>query len=509
MRLEPSLGRVQLAPIWLVVWLLGVAGSGLAIVALTIFSADPVWLRVANGTVPAFVGSACAWAGYRTVRRQPAVLWTPLPWFLAAWAIYYGFGPLVYVYGTPDSVAYMDSFYPVDQTTLLRTNALNLVALPAVVGGIKLFAHLRIAGASWRRPTTPHGPWRVAGLFLAIGVPIKYLFELPYVLGLVDFVLPGAIQYLGTFSGLAIIPLSVAASEGRRGAGFALWALVLSELAVGMVMLAKLHIIKTVLLVLLGQYAVRQNLRSLILAALTIAVAYVVVLSPFVNFARIMLGRASAQDITEAASAVQAFGAEGREALADALPGVQAWWTRLAYPNAQAFAMAEYDGDRPGWTFAMAAYVFLPRFLYDEKPIMTPGIEFTRLIQGTDTSSTGLGFAGEAYWNGGWPLVIGTGLVVGGLFAVLGRLSITAISTRRWLLVPLVFQAIYLGLRPDDWFVPAYIGGVLQVLVVVGLLHLIAGRFVAQPRGLARSKRGVSFTSTRTLEGLRGRGAVQ
>lgn len=509
MRSELSLARVQLAPPRLVALLLGVCGSGLAFVVLTIFSADPAWMRVANGTVPALVGAACVWASYRSVRRQPAALWTPLPWFLAAWAVYYGFGPLVYVYGTPESVAYMDNLYAVSEEALLRTNALNLIALLAVISGLKLLAHLRIAGLSRRQKARADDPWRVAWLFLAIGVPIKYLFELPYVLGLVDFVLPGTVQYLGTFSGLAIIPLSVAASEGRRGARTALWTLVLAELAVGIVMLAKLHIIKTVLLVLLGRYAVRANLRSLIVAGLTIAVAYVVVLSPFVNFARIMLGRASAQDVTEATRAVAAFGAEGREALADVLPGVQAWWTRLAYPNAQAFAMAEYDQNRPGRTFAMVAYAFVPRFLYEDKPIMTPGIEFTRLIQGTDTSSTGLGFAAEAYWNGGWPLVIGTGLFVGGLFAVLGRLSSTSMRTRRWLLAPLVFQTIYLGLRPDDWFVPTYIGGVLQVLIVVALLSLTAARFVAQPHGLARSRRGISFGPTPTLGGLRGSGAVQ
>jgi len=339
-------------------------------------------------------------------------------------------------------------------------------------------AQIRLRGTERRQIAFPHDPWRVAWLFLAIGVPVKYLLELPYLLKLTDFVLPGSIQYLGTFSGLAILPLSVAVREQRRWAKPVLWILVLAEIAVGIVMLSKLHIIMTILLVFLGRYAVRPDLRSLIVAGVVVVVAYAAILSPFVNFARMMLGRASAQDVTEAVGAAQAFGTEGREALADVLPGVQSWWTRLAYPNAQAFAMAEFDQGRPGSTFAMVAYAFVPRLLYEDKPNMSPGQEYTQLILGTDTSSTGVGVFGEAYWNGGWPLVMVTGLYIGGLFGLLGRMASRAIISHRWLYVPLVIKAVFLGLRPDDWFVQTYVGGVLQVLITVALLAAVARRLV-------------------------------
>ncbi|GIW56234.1 MAG: hypothetical protein KatS3mg082_2638 [Nitrospiraceae bacterium] len=400
----------------------------------------------------------------------------------------------------PETVAYMDALYPVDEPNLLRTNLLNVVGLVAVVAGAVVFSHIRVGAARMTIRRMGDDPWRVALLFLAIGVPIKYFLELPYVLGLEDFVLPGSVQYFGAFSGLAIVPLAVAAASGRRGARPLFWALVVSEFAVGFVMLAKLHIIKTVLLVVLGHYAVRPSLKRLIVTGLIIAVGYVTILSPFVNFARAMLGRASAQNVAETAEAVQAYGAEGRETLAELLPGVQGWWSRLAYANAQAFAMDQYDQGRPGGTFGMVGYVFVPRFLHGEKPIMTPGIDFTYLIQGTDTSSTGLGFVGEAYWNGGWLLVCMVGLLVGALFAVLGRFSVAAMRSHRWLYVPLVFHAIYLGLRPDDWFVPAYVGGVLQVVLVVLLMRLAFSAFVRRRRerredGRARLTIGAAMVS--------------
>lgn len=449
------------------------AGVSGALCTVVLASGDPGWMRLMNGSVPALLGGLCLWAGYRMVRVEPALLWSPLPWFLAAWAAYYGLGPLAYVYGTPETVAYMDSFYPVDEKALLRTNVLNLVGLVTVLLGAAIAARARLHRMRGIPASRDHDPWRVALLFLAIGVPIKYLFELPYVLGLVDFVLPGSVQYPGTFSGLAIIPLSVAAAEGRRSARALLGVLVVTEIIVGLVMLAKLHIIKTVLLAFLGRYAVRADLKRLIVVCILVAVAYVAILSPFVNFARTMLGRASAQGLTETAEVTAAYAAEGRETLADILPGVQSWWSRLAYCNAQAFAMDQYDQGKPGWTFAMAGYVFVPRILVDEKPIMTPGKDFTYLVQGVDTSSTAPGFfVAEAYWNGGWALACATGLLVGGLFAALGRVSMNAVRTRRWLYVPLIFQTIYLGLRPDGWFVPTFIGGSLQVVLVVVLLNL-------------------------------------
>ena len=414
------------------------------------------------------------------VRSRPVRLWTPFPWFLAAWAVYYGFGPLVYVYGTPESVAYMDHLFPVDEKALLRTNVLNWVGLLAVIKGAMLMAKVGIHRFGAHAIPCPQDARRVAVLFLAIGLPVKYLLELPYALRLTDYVLPGSIQYLGTFSGLAILPLSVAASERHRWAKIVLWSLVLAEIGVGLVMLAKLQVIKTMLLVLLGRFAVRPNFKALLATGLSVVVAYLIVLSPFVNFARVMLGRASARNVAEAIEAAQVYGAEGRETLAHILPGVQAWWTRLAYPNSQAFAITQYDGGKPGWTFAMAAYVFVPRFLYEDKPIMTPGTEYTVLIKGTDTSSTGLGIIGEAYWNGGWPLVLATGFFVAALFSWLGGMSSRAVISRRWLYTPLIYQTIFLALRPDDWFVPAYLGGVLQILIVVALLSLLAGPLVTR-----------------------------
>lgn len=472
---------VPVVPAVVLALLVAVAGGAAVLYGIVLASGDPLEMHLANASVPALLGGACLWAGYRITRTRPDAVWTPLPWFLAAWTVYYGFGALAYVYATPETIAYMDAFYPVDDRALLRTNLLNLVGLVSVLAATGLVSRARLRSAVHSAHSPGHDPWRVAMLFLLVGVPVKYLFEFPYVLGLTDFVLPGSVQYLGTFSGLAILSLSVAAAQGRRGARQLLWLLIASEMLVGVVMLAKLHMIQTVLLFLLGRYAVRPDVKRLVIGGILIAIGYAAVLSPFVDFARIALGRASSQNLAEATDVAFTYGTKGRQMLAEVLPGVQGWWSRLAYSNTQAFAMDQYDQGKPGWTFAMAGYALVPRVLYEDKPIMTPGREFTYFAQGKDISSTGIGFfVAEAYWNGGWVLAILTGLFAGSVFAVLGRISLRAVRSGRWLYSPLVFMSIRIALRPDDWFVPAYLGGLAQVVVVVVFLNLVFARLVLE-----------------------------
>jgi hypothetical protein len=431
---------------------------------------DMALANAANSHLPLLQGLACLAFGYLLVRRCPMSAWTPLPWFTTAWAVYYGLGPLAYIYGTPETIDYMNEFSPVDEIALLRSNLLNAFTLLAVIVGYSVSDKLRIQKTNQRQRSKGHDPWRVALLFLSIGLPIKFLFELPYVLGLSDFILPGSIQYLGSLSGLAIVPLSVAAARKRSGARMLLVAVTAVEVLVGFIMLAKLHIIKTVILLLLGRWAVRADLRQIVFVGLIISITYAAALSPFINFARLMLGRATAENVADVTAAASAYGAQGEDVLSIVLPGVQSWWTRLSYSNVQAFAMNQFDEGRPGATLEDIGYVIVPRIFFEDKPTMSPGKRFTYSIRGSEDSSTGLGFAAEAYWNGGWMLVVLIGVSVGFLFSVIGRCSTYCVRWRLWLGMPVVFQSVYIGLRPDDWFVISYVGGTVLALFLTAFL---------------------------------------
>jgi hypothetical protein len=137
----------------------------------------------------------------------------------------------------------------------------------------------------------------------------------------------------------------------------------------------------------------------------------------------------------------------------------RAWWQRLCYAGAQIFAMQLYDTGVRGDSFVMSVYTFVPRVIWKDKPIITDvGVDFNEMMYGTRTSSTGIGIYGEAYWNGGWSLVVASGIAIGILFAILERSANRFCSRPLWLLLPCAFLGIKMGLRIDGWFAPDYVG---------------------------------------------------
>lgn len=440
-----------------------------------------------NLLVPLFFGAANLLLAWKLVRQSPLAIWNPLFWLLLACTLYYGLGQLIHLLGHPDSVARVNTMHFVDPAGLARTNVLHTVGVAIIVGAYLLTATLL---KQWKRTAIPdiESPVqeqrgireaRVAVLlFLCIGLPVKYLLQLPYDLGLLTWVLPGSIKYLGTLSGVAIIPLYWLYK--KRGGIYLpmFFALVISEALVSLVTLSKLEMIKTALFLLLGAHLVKPGLKRLVIGGVLMILVYVLVLNPFVTFARVAVGRAAAKDLSQAVDLVERFQRKGGTVQDVQFPQAQLWWTRLAYSNVELFAMQQYDRDRPGTTFQLAPYTLIPRFIMPEKPWMSPGLEFTYLITGDRNmmSSTGLGALGEGYWNGGWVGVVIVGVVVGMLLAAFYQFSIRAMEARVFMFLPISMAGIFLGLRIDDWFVTTYVGMTAQLF----LLYLVM-QYVLRP----------------------------
>jgi len=452
------------------------AGSGVIgvlYVALDAIGASSIYSAL-NQLGPAVLLGICLWAAYQLVREQPLALWSPIPWFFVACAAYFGFGPLAYYFATPESVDFMDAFHAVDDYALLRTNLLNVVGIGSVCVGI-LFGRSLSAWHPWA-PKAPHSlsvMKRALVVFLAVGGTAKYLFTLPYALGLLPWTLPGAIQHLSSLLGAAIILLFALVHWGETRFRWILYLLIASELITGMMSFSKQDVLWTVITVVLGWYLGRPRLRVLVMSAAGIALLYALFLSPFVSFARVAVGVLGTDNPQELGRSLQEYKDVGKEEVSEILPGVQGWWTRFAYANAQSFAMQEHDRGAPGNTLGLGLYVFVPRLLYPEKPIMTSGRDFTALVTGGDSSSTAPGIFGEAYWNGGWPTLIAVGGYVGLVFAVFGAFSMRTIAAGRYVYAPVVMAGIVMGFRPDDWFVPTYVGSLVEVLILYGLLRFL------------------------------------
>jgi hypothetical protein len=459
-----------------------------------------------NLIVPISFGAANLLLAWTLVRVSPLAIWNPLFWLLLACTLYYGLGQLVHLLGHPDTIQRVNTLYVVSPPGLARTNLLNTVGVLVIVAtylATVLMTRLRSVDVSSDAETEAQdrrgiseAKWAVV-LFLSIGLPVKYFLQLPYDLGLLTWVLPGSIKYLGTLTGLAIIPLYWL--QTKRGGAYRplCWALIISEALVSLVTLSKLEMIKTALFVLLGSQLVKPGLKKLVIGGALMMVAYVLVLNPFVTFARVAIKRAAASDLSQAMSLIEQYKKKGVPIQDAEFPQAQLWWNRLAYSNVELFAMRQYDRGHPGTTFQLAPYTLIPRFIMPEKPWMNSGLEFTYVITGDRTmlSATGLGAIGEGYWNGGWLGVGIVGIVIGTMLAGLTVFSLRVITNRTFLLLPIPLAAIMLGLRIDDWFVPTYLGTPAQLLFMY-----LAIQYLVRPMLCGSQASAASAVRTSAME---------
>jgi hypothetical protein len=441
-----------------------------------------VYLPYVNKLGPAVLVASCALAAFYFVRKDALTIWTPMPWFLLAAAVYFGFGPLAYYFASQESVANMDSYYTVDESALLRTNLLNslgmgLVCVSAAIGMMVLPVR-RLAQVVFNDREVRC----VVLLFLAIGGTVKYVFALPYSLGLIPWILPGSVQHLSSLLTVTIILLFVLVHHGDKKFRWLLYPLIASELLSSAMTFSKLEVIMTMLAILLGRYLCRPNPKMLIGSLAVLVVIYALVLSPFFAFARIAVNVKGVEDPWMLVTAAVEYRSASIDSTSWQMPGVQGWWTRLAYANAQTFAMDAYDTGARGDTFTLIPYSLIPRWLYPEKPIMTTGAEFNMLVTGSDQTMSAPGFFGEAYWNGGWMLVVAACISVGIAFTAFSRFSMRQMERQHYIYLPVVLIGMTMGLRPDDWFVPTVFGAsveaiglylVLRYLIIPGLRFML------------------------------------
>jgi hypothetical protein len=410
------------------------------------------------------------------LRRSPWLIWCPLPWFLGMWGIYYGIGPLAYPFASPESVSYMDGFYRIDEGGLWRTNLLNLVGLASAMAGT-------VVASSVVRPRSRPAPQgapapaeagRLALLFGAVGVLLNFLVVLPHSLGLSERTLPGSVQYLGEFAAVALM-LAIAAAQ----VGSARWWAIAGALSLvggftALMTLSKLAMIKFGLVLALGFCVWRPRPRLVIGVALILVVAYAMVLTPLVAVGRAFVNPRGLQDVTSTGAFLGWFAREGHDEAAKMQFGVQAWWTRLSYANAQAFAMDAYDRGQAGDSVWLAAWAIVPRWLYPDKPILTVGGYFNYLVTGTDMSQAAPGVVAEGYWNAGWPGAVGTAFWAGLFLGAFTSLSLSWMRASKLAYLPVVWLGIASGLQPDSWFAGTYVGSAAIAILLCGGLRWLA-----------------------------------
>jgi hypothetical protein len=301
--------------------------------------------------------------------------------------------------------------------------------------------------------------------------------------------LPGSIQNLASFSRIAIILLIVLVQHGYGQYRWLLYLVVGEEAILALSTFSKQAVIELLIAIGLGWYLGRPQLRGLLVGAVAVVLLYVFFLSTFMSFGRIAFSAVGAGSAAEVVEAVGIYGVTQREDLAGFIPGVQSWWTRFSYANAQAYAIDAYDKGAKGDSVSLAIYALLPRLIVPDKPLLTPGREFTAVVTGQETeTATAPGIFAEAYWNGGWTAVACVCVYVGLVFAGLTTFSKRAIASAKYEYLAVIMPSLAMGYSPNDWFAAVYVGTLANILVLYFLMRFVAAPLIRAPNKSAASR---------------------
>ncbi|RFF29572.1 hypothetical protein DZC52_12250 [Wenzhouxiangella sediminis] len=129
--------------------------------------------------------------------------------------------------------------------------------------------------------------------------------------------------------------------------------------------------------------------------------------------------------------------------------GEQASWLRLDYSGPMAFAMNSYDRSYTNPTIKDGLWRLVPRAVWPDKPTISgPGRDFYQLVSGTDRQArVGITYYADAYWNGGWPMVVVVSCLIGLFFAIASAYALRWIRTKNFVMFPAILLVADFALR--------------------------------------------------------------
>lgn len=426
-----------------------------------------------NSWCPLLLGGVCLSVLFslRRIGLSQAIL-SPIAWFLIACAVYYGVGPLIYVYGNDVTLDNLHAFYYVDNLALWRTNLLNIISIAVILFIFSVGMSLSLL-RPFKRVASNATLKRAAHYFAGIGVIFTLLtYSLRFKLGQ-DFLMPGIFYTLEKCSFASLFLYSLLYFRGIREmkvplllmTGFAGYFAVES--------LMKSNILEFAMMLFLGAFLARPSNRKLVIAV-CVTLIMLPALNTLTTYGRILTWT---EDSSQASmfSIIAAYDTDTISAIKEANEGDQGIWRRSSYPSAQAFAMDAYDTGMPGNSLEPALWAFVPRLIYPDKPIVTQGEVFTTLIKGEAIGGDNSpGFFGEAYWNLGWPGVLFMSMFVGMLLAAYTQFNGNMVSTGSYQFFPVAFMALAVGFQVDTWLVAATFNSIPMMIFLYIMIKFIS-----------------------------------
>ncbi|WLI88022.1 hypothetical protein Q4S45_14880 [Massilia sp. R2A-15] len=412
----------------------------------------------------------------RVVRNPSSLILDPIVCFALATAVYFGFGPLLYVFGPNETAEYSLAWYPTDPRAGLWLIALHFIGIG--ITGITCISTrfnavsraASVCATRWARISTE----KVVVFFIVVGMLFRFFFVIPYEFGMIKMppsALVRALQnfvLVGFFIGFSLPRMNRSLRKLLK------YALVV-QVGTSILMFNKTEVLLAVLSAGLGMFIARGRIMSLVSMA-GIAIAIYVVLGPLVLFGRNQL-LDSGTDGMRVAGMIDR-GVLVQEYLESRRTGGQSgeteamWWYRLNYIPSQHAAVDLYNEGRGSESFKNVLWLFVPRSIYPDKPILSSeGAMLTDKVHGFSTSSTGIGVFADGYYNFGWFGVVLSAITYGLVLSVYRCIARPIINQKAFALYPLALVGVTVAIRPDGWWLLDVAGPVILVLAGLFLVR--------------------------------------
>ena len=404
------------------------------------------------------------------LKNNYSILFEPALFLAISFSIYYSFGPLLYVFGPTEGVELSINWYPINAIDSVRLIGINLIGF-GITGLSYLYLSIPIvsfisehASISWARFNRE----KIFFSLIAIGGIAKYIFILPFELGLSPIVPNALVRQLGRLLVIALI----LGWDGRQKKKIIIFsqALLILEICSGFLMFNKTEVLLAIFSTGLGRYLGTQNIKKLIVPILLFVFAFVV-LNPIVTFSRNELvhrgnGVTVGAGLVERTEIVLEYFDRGDAFRDETLPG--AWWSRLNYLPPQQAAIDLKNDNNGGTDLSILPYIFVPRILYPDKTEMTiAGTDLTEKITGMRLSSTGIGIFIDGYYNLGILGFIIFSITYGAGLRMWRDISEPVVRHESLAMFPIVFLGIFVGLRSDGFWLGDIAGPLILTLVML------------------------------------------
>ncbi len=441
---------------------------------------------VVNTLGPLALTAILCYGGWLMVRSDGKNLWTALFWFRLSTAVYFGVGT-IFVYIANDMTRlYMESFFRFSDEDVFKLNLivtlsviLVLIMARITILAIKKSARRHRTKAIVTKGGTEKGLFSAAVVFLAIGLTINYMFAIPYRMGWTSTTLPGSVMNLTKLIPVGVFFITLWGLRNARWLLPAIFGLVAVEMLFSLLMFMKGTMLLLLIMMSLAFLWDQVTLKKLLITGTIVLVAYFAS-KPIVDHARheieLRYGANTQAGFGERLEIISEYFTAGQTAQTG--EEVQSELSRLSYVNAATFIIHLYDSGQPSNWPKLIPAVFVPRFLWPEKPIITAiGMNIYELGTGNRGSSSGAGIFAETYWAMGWWGVIFFMSVYGVIIGVLTRFALGVMHDGRWLYFPVVLMALRYGMRTDGHYI-SDVAGALVILVALYILIRILDVFI-------------------------------